>query len=1510
MTSSRESPPRGAPGASPLEESRRLFRETERFAAAHEEDRQLDALKRFLVHVEEHRRDLDGGAVEVAEHLDRVAMAFYGRSQPELALRATDLGLALQPGSSQLLHHKAVVLLALNRQVDQVVGLLDRSIEANPHDKRVWASKGDALKLLGRNAEAAEAYLSAQRLEAASSQYVDRALKLDPKNPVALRMKLQLARAGGGDQQALEAAETLLAANPGDTELLLEKARLLATLGQLQPALEALQPVAEVRPNDPHVRFLKARLLFAMGRVDEAVPLYRELVEGQELLDGVALSEIATDLEKNGHQPALVLTTRRRLRDVNPHHLPNLQALRAVALAQNQIDTAIEASRWILEASPHSLEAQRALVDLLLTSGAFAEAVQIGREIHADHPTEVGELKRVLHAAQGAARPDIVREFAEAILHIESEDAETEAALAAALAQTGEPAKALELYAHLCAREPNETRYLLERKRLLVELNRGPELVTVLDTLFELDPTRHDVALERGNLYLNAAYELAEGSAERESAGRDAMVSYERASLDPTLRSAAQLGLARAARLVHDPQRAVKAYREFLADPEYSHRADVSKELGHVLREMDRQVEAREAYEGAVAQGLEDVDLFWGLVETLSRLNHEIQALRYVDLLLQREPRNAVYLRRKGQLLLKAGRRAEGLAVLKNAIDVAKGDPHAYFEIAEALRAQGTYSDAVSYFAAGLRLDPKSRAGRLGLAETFLVAGRFSDALPLVDELLHEEPNDLRAWKVRADVHRSLGHDGEVLYSLQAILLLDPHNAPALTEKYHIALKNGQRTEALEALTTLLAAGGAESESPAAWLEHGDLAAELGRAEESNQSYERAQQIDPGRAIEVITRRARVRRTAGRPDLALELLDSLPAPAIDAVPDRSVPYLLERAQVLKTLERLGEAQAAFEKVYKIEPHSMEAARGLAQCLLDQGKPEEARTFIRGVLPTLTTEPDLFLLLAEAEAALGSLPFAAEAVRRGIEALPKSEALWVRLGEIEVREERWEKAADAYAHAMALDRSNPELFLRAGFVAEKLGHAHEALTLYTRVTEIAPSNKYGWSSRGLTLLTLNRAEEARADFDRALALDSDFEAAKEGRKTAHQRTRDTTIERYGREALLLEARLNRTVTKNDLFVTLHVPFDLLDPVLQILSRSPAVDIDRLSAAEMQDLEGASYHLIASALQVRPAGIENRGLTLADVATLAPPTYTLGQIQRLFGYLHSALEMELRPENLRLTPDVEELARKALQLPPEQRTLFQLVQTLRVGVFKARVIKTVETAGRAVHVPLPALDLGAYTPEFRGPEAGRLRGPPVGAHGSADGDDEMPLPGDPEPPHPAAHSSRPPPPAGQDAPRCMGCGGLASVLHDCGTPLCQHCIAQFHSCPKCGQPVTPTNSTPLEHPPAPRPAARERRLASINPFRSIVARSRASSAPAPPKAEHPATSPSHPAGHGHADSASAPTARKNEEEPPASRRSDHAEHAARSAAEKTEPVAVPQEPPHPPKPRVKPDDEPRL
>ncbi len=1403
--------------ADPLEAVRLRWQTAQEAESRPDRPRHLGALKAFLATVEQHSAEVARAGSEVAPWLDEASLAFSRASQPELARRAADLGLKFAPGHSGLLHHKALILLAQNRDLPEVVALVDKALEGSPHDKSLWATRGDALRLQGETADAVEAYLRAQQLDAASTQYVDRALKLAPHDPRVLRTKLELARAVGGDLPALAACEELLKENPGDLDLLRSRAELLASVGRTEDALGPLKTILAGRPDDARATLLYARLLFRLGRTDEGLPIVKAIVESSAPPDAPALAEVAALTESGA--PELALAARERLRDVEPRNLQNLLELRSLAVRLEKPDVALGACRAVLAAYPDNLEAMRGIAEIELALGHADGAVEAYRTLRTAHPHAVAEIRKGLEVAQTLKRPEVVRDFADAILADEPGDPIARLALARTLSAEGDVAGAIGAYDALLSARPGEIEYLIEKKAVVSRTNDPAALAPVLDELFRLDPTRTDVAVERGNLWLALAYDQPEGSAERDRAARTALVSYERASSAAEAANVAELGIARASRLVGDPERAIEAYRRFLEDPGNARRFDIVKELAHTLRETGHYSEATEAYGRAISGGAEDPDLFWGAVEVLALLNQDARALQLLDLLLRREPSNPLFLRKKGQLLLKTGRRAEALSVLQQAVQTTHGDPHAHFEVAEALRAQGAYADAIAYYRQGLTIDPKNRHGRLALAETLQLAGQYSEVVQIIDPLLVEEPNDLAAWKVRGDALRSLGRPSEVLYSLKAILLLEPENGPALLEMYRLHRDAGETREAYDDLSRLLATDAPEASDATLQLDRGDLAATLGLAEEANQAYERAAQVDPVLKVEIAIRRARLRLTAGRPDLALEVLDD----GLKAVPEGGPSNLaaqLLRAEILSGLERPSEARGVFEEVRRREPKSPIALAGIAKSMLEEGKHAEAAEFVRAALPQVPPQESLYLLLAEAESGLAHLDVAEETLRKGVELLPKSVPLWVRLGELAIARQAWSEASDAFAHALALAPADVEVLLRAGLVAMRLQHPNEALALYDRSTAADPNHKQAWTSRGLALVAIGRPTDAVASFDRALALDSDFAPAKDGKKVAVQKTRDTEIQRHGRESLLLEARLGRAVTKNDLFVTLHVPYEFLEPVLTAITHVDTVDLDRLDAAEVRELENASYHLITSALERRSPGIERRGLTLADVAVLAPSSYTLDRIQRLFGYLKAVLEANLKAENLGLTPDVEDLARQALGLPAEQRTLFQIVKNLKVGVYKARLIKVVESAGAAVHAPLPALDLGAYSPEFRAPEG--PEGEPAGPEGaaaeaagtgtassSAAPPTEWARPPTVAPgagPHAHGHAHG----AGTAVARCVGCGGIASVLHTCSAALCQHCIGQFPHCPKCGQPVTTESTRPLEgvtvHAPSGRPVAR--------------------------------------------------------------------------------------------------------
>lgn len=168
---------------------------------------------------------------------------------------------------------------------------------------------------------------------------------------------------------------------------------------------------------------------------------------------------------------------------------------------------------------------------------------------------------------------------------------------------------------------------------------------------------------------------------------------------------------------------------------------------------------------------------------------------------------------------------------------------------------------------------------------------------------------------------------------------------------------------------------------------------------------------------------------------------------------------------------------------------------------------------------------------------------------------------------------------------------------------------------------------------------------------------------------------TEVQRLGKEALLLSARLKRPVSKDDLILTLRVPWNLLDPVWQGISQVHPVPLDRLPPSERARLNGLSKDVVAAALQADGRRIEKKGLSLAAVAASSPRDWTLDQVKQLYGYIEAVLQLTTLPPRESWPIGIQDLARKASALPEGERTLFRLVTALGIGVYDAKLVKAV-------------------------------------------------------------------------------------------------------------------------------------------------------------------------------------------------------------------------------------------
>ncbi|MCW6166969.1 MAG: tetratricopeptide repeat protein [Thermoplasmatales archaeon] len=822
---------------------------------------------------------------------------------------------------------------------------------------------------------------------------------------------------------------------------------------------------------------------------------------------------------------------------------------------------------------------------------------------------------------------------------------------------------------------------------------------------------------------------------------------------------------------------------------------------------------------------------------------------------------------------------------------------------------RGSAAQALEHFRNVLKTHPRDPEARRGFAEASLEVGAFDDARRTVDAILAESPKDIEMWRLAARIDRETGDAEGLLRCLTEIRTLDPNDRRVALDLYHLYDIQGDREAAYRALGEAIADEASPSpDEPYGnlLLARAELAHSLGHTEEAEAGFARAVEAEPALIRRVTLWRAKKEFADGRPDLALEQLRT--AFGSVGVAQRPPEALALEGEVLLSTERTSEAQSLYDAWHAHDPTSATALVGAARCRIEQGKHPEARDLLHEGLAHASRNESLVLCLAEAESGSGDLSAAERAVRDGIELFTESERLHVRLAELATARNDWEGADRAYARAEELNPTSVGIALGRAFVAEKRNDPEKALAEYARAAEVAPNDVRVWNRQGALLLSLRRPSQAVTSFEHALRIDPESDVARDGKRIADREARNRTVDDFALAALRSEHELGRPVTKSDLFVGLHVPFDLLDGVLAAMARETKVDISALSPSDLEVLERRSRTLVERAAEQPSSSGDARSLTLVDVAALADPADALSDVQRLFAYVDAVLKMDLRPENLHLTPEMEDTARQALALPPEERSLFGIVRALHIGVYRARIVKAVERSSATPRTPLPTVDLAAH----------------VGAGPDADGDGSRFFSSENIPNVPYSDPSRL---AEGEAPRarprgwpagiaplptsrsrvrdrCLGCGGLASLQHDCGGSLCRLCASQFQNCPRCRAPIGPLH------------VASKRTATSRSPGRSstatrLAARVTAAIDRAPSTSPVPRSAPARPA------KPPAPTARSPKPDVPTASagpiKTGSGPAGARStSAPAAKATAAPTPAPPAPKPvrREKVDDEPRL
>jgi len=189
------------------------------------------------------------------------------------------------------------------------------------------------------------------------------------------------------------------------------------------------------------------------------------------------------------------------------------------------------------------------------------------------------------------------------------------------------------------------------------------------------------------------------------------------------------------------------------------------------------------------------------------------------------------------------------------------------------------------------------------------------------------------------------------------------------------------------------------------------------------------------------------------------------------------------------------------------------------------------------------------------------------------------------------------------------------------------------------------------------------------------------SAREGMVEAHKHLHESEVKEYAIRLMEIEARQGRRIGKEEAFRQANVPYEYLDEVMEYLEKKEPVDVQSLTADQLEEYETSSRAVLL--LASRNPNVTSGGLKLSDVMAAMPRTDII-TAKKMLSYIETVNALDLSQS----MPDaeVQDLMRTAMNMPEERRNILSLMETFGIGLYKARKLKVAMNAFRALH-PTP-------------------------------------------------------------------------------------------------------------------------------------------------------------------------------------------------------------------------------
>jgi tetratricopeptide (TPR) repeat protein len=509
--------------------------------------------------------------------------------------------------------------------------------------------------------------------------------------------------------------------------------------------------------------------------------------------------------------------------------------------------------------------------------------------------------------------------------------------------------------------------------------------------------------------------------------------------------------------------------------------------------------------------------------------------------------------------------------------------------------------------------------------------------------------------------------------------------------------------------------------------------------------------------------------------------------------------LHKKGDALFKMNQMSEAISTFDRALKIKSNDIYALKMKGKALMGSDEYERAIQCFEMLIELLPNEVEPWIHKAESLMNIGRLEDAISAYDKAINLDSNNKSLWVSRGLLYDKLKIYREAIESFDNAIKLDNKDAELWYKHGSALHKIGDFESAINSYDKALGIESHNKIFWTSKGEALNGLKRFDQALRCFEHALNFDPKYEPAINGKDFAVNETKRNDIERYAREILVYEKQTQRPITREEAFKNCNIPYTFLDEVIKYLSQGEDVNVEALSPEEKSFFEKASHNIITTTINENPEYFETYGLRLGDIISRFPE-YDIQTAKRLLGYIHKVTSMKFAPKAV--DPALEEDLHRALEIPQRDRTLVNLMQALRIGIYRAKVISSLLETFHNQEVLTPSVimqpinELYIPSEDFLG--GGVKSESMVGMEGRR----EVDVGGAHPEPQPDYISSSETSDVELMEGTCPICRERpADFSHRCGAKLCNECLQEYNDkyaqmydvdgsetiCPQCGETV---------------------------------------------------------------------------------------------------------------------------